>query len=374
MAVYIEKLSIDGFRGIHKLAIDRTNHVNIVVGDNNCGKTSILEAILLLRNPMDFANVLRIARLRNIPFSAGGAPSIYENYIGLFPKDEAKLAIGVNALCKNAFSTYCLSGEQKKIMLDPEDLVKRLPLAQRKRALHEYGSAPVETDAFAGEIQYDFGEYKGKFEVDINAYSSVSGREVDMGDFLDMVYLAPFNHVIGNVFNTIIRNDSYKEICLQVLRMFDPDIADLLILRNESNDRPVEYVKHIKLGNMPLSTYGDGIKKVLSIANGIAQAAGGVLLIDEVDTAIHSQYYNDIFRFIAKACMQFEVQLFLTTHSKEAVDGFLGTQDYDTQNEYDDIQVITLKKEIGDRKTYSRVLHGRKVFANREQFNFEVRL
>jgi len=78
--------------------------------------------------------------------------------------------------------------------------------------------------------------------------------------------------------------------------LFDPAIVDLLILRNVDNNRPTEYVKHATLGNMPLSTYGDGIKKVLSLANGIAQAAGGVLLIDEVETAIHAKYYDDIFR------------------------------------------------------------------------------
>ena len=373
MAIYIKNFNVDNFRGIHQLAVDKTNHVNIVVGDNNCGKTSVLEAMLLLRNPADFANVLRIARLRNIYFM-DGIPSIYEDFVNLFPKDDTEMTIAVNALYNNDFSTYCLSGEQKKIMLDPEDLAKSFPLSKRKGVLREYGSVPFETDAFVGKIQYNFGESKGRLDVDLNMYSSVSGREVGFGDFLEIVYLAPFNHVQGNIFNTIVSNDSYKEICLQVLRIFDPEIADLLILRNEKNDRPVEYVKHAKLGNMPLSTYGDGIKKVLSIANGIAQAAGGVLLIDEVETAIHSRYYNDIFRFIVKACLQFKVQLFLTTHSIEAVDGFLGTQDYDAQNDYDDIQVITLRKERGDRKTYSRALKGRKVFINREQFNFEARL
>ena len=371
MAIYISNFSVDHFRGIHDLSIDNINHINIIAGDNNCGKTSILEAILLLRNPADITNVLRIARLRDASASLGGV-SIYENFINLFPKDGNKATISLRSLCRDDDVRYLLTGEQKKIMLEPEDLSKKISFSQRRRIMQEYGSGPVETDAFVGEAQYELGVLKGHIKVDINAYTSVSGKEIIKENYLDMIYLSPFNHVQGNVFGRIIRNDSYKDICLHILRLFDPDIVDLLILRNEDNNRPVEYVKHKTFGNMPLSTYGDGIKKVLSIANGIAQASGGILMIDEVETAIHSKYYNDIFRFIIKACLQFNVQAFITTHSLEAIDGFLEAQDYSHQSDYDNISVITLKKEL--KKTYSRVLPGRKAYANREHFGFEVRL
>ena len=123
---------------------------------------------------------------------------------------------------------------------------------------------------------------------------------------------------------------------------------------------------------MPLSTYGDGIKKVLVLSNAVAAADGGILLIDEIETAIHRKYYDDIFRFIVKACKTFHVQAFIMTHSIEAIDGLLGTQDYDKQSDEDDITVITLKRE--NECTYSRVMPGRKVAENREAFGFEVRL
>ena len=98
---------------------------------------------------------------------------------------------------------------------------------------------------------------------------------------------------------------------------------------------------------MPLSTYGDGIKKVLSIANAIALSSNGVLLIDEIDTAIHAKYYDDIFKFIMKAAKQYNVQLFITTHSIEAVDGLLKTQVKDDVYGLNDdpIRVITLRKD-----------------------------
>lgn len=64
--------------------------------------------------------------------------------------------------------------------------------------------------------------------------------------------------------------------------------------------------------------------------------------------------------------------MFITTHSIEAIDGLLDTQNYETQTKNDAISVVTLKRE--SNKTYSRALSGREVFENREAFNFEVRL
>lgn len=119
--------------------------------------------------------------------------------------------------------------------------------------------------------------------------------------------------------------------------------------------------------------YGDGIKKVLSIASGIAKAVNGILLIDEVETAIHSRYYEDVFRFIISACQKFDVQVFITSHSLEAIDSFLSIGDYDNTASFEDpISVVTLKKELS--QSYARVLSGRHVYQNREQFGFEVRL
>jgi len=373
MAVHIENLEIGHFRGIHHLTIDNLNHINIIAGDNNSGKTSVLEAILLLRNPADFTNILRLARMRDTNTFFSGS-SVYESFINLFPQDTTVKEISLFAKCEGEYVSFKLLGVQKNIMMDPEDVIKKLYPANRNRIMRDIGAEMIEVDAFSGELVYKIAGYGETIKIEIDAYATASGREIKRSNYMNIVYLSPADHVRGNVFGRILRNNSYKEICLRILQLFDSEIVDLLILKNDDNNRSTEYVKHSTLGNMPLSTYGDGIKKVLSLANGIAQAAGGVLLIDEVETAIHSKYYDDIFRFLVKACKQFDVQAFITTHSIEAIDGLLSTQDYDKQDQTDDISVLTFKKERAESKTYSRVLTGRHVLSNREQFGFEVRL
>lgn len=129
---------------------------------------------------------------------------------------------------------------------------------------------------------------------------------------------------------------------------------------------------------MPLSTYGDGIKKVLLLASNVALAKDGILLIDEIETAIHSKYYNDIFRFVVKACKKYNIQLFATTHSIETVDGFLHTGYDEETGEYsekeDMIRVVTFRKNSKKDEITARVLTGKEVFDNRRNFDFEVRI
>ena len=377
MAIHIQSLRIEQFRGIQQLSIPRLNHINLIAGDNNCGKTSFLEALLLLRNPGDFTNTLRIARMRD-SLTVYGTPSVYESLLTLFPRsstdEQTTQAIALQACCEGINVFYSLQGKLQTIMLDPEEQ-KNLLLYSKIGSYKSKEPFPSECQAFQGELLGRVGNEQHQKDVSLHEYSFISGRDISNERFLNIIYLAPFEHLQGGLFSSMLTNESYKNLCVSILQLFDPGITDLLLLKNQITNRPIECVKHKDLGTMPLSTYGDGIKKVLSIANGIAKAVNGVLLIDEVETAIHSHYFENIFRFIASACRQFNVQVFITSHSIEAIDGFLSIEDYDkTTEEEDPISVVTLKKDLKMFRNYARVLSGRHVYQNREDFGFEVRL
>ena len=360
----ISKLKIDRFRGIRDLEIENLTQVNLIVGDNNCGKTSMLEALQFLRSG-SAANLFKIARLRDRG-AVSFANSLYDNFICMFPKDERKLKIRISGEYGGAPVSCMLVGTETRELLDLNEL-DRFARTEFKDANGE-----TETDVFRGNSLYTMNEQSVTEEIQLNRFSRATGTSLARPEQIEINYVAPFEHLKGNVMNRIIKNDAYKEICLKALQLFDPEIEDVMILRGDVQNRPVDYLRHSRLGNMPLSSYGDGIKKVLLLSNAIAGAANGILLIDEIETAIHKKYYDDIFGFIVKACKTFNVQMFITTHSIEAIDGLLDTQNYETQTKNDAISVVTLKRE--SNKTYSRALSGREVFENREAFNFEVRL
>ena len=365
----IDSLTIQDFRGIHALSIPALNRINLIVGDNNCGKTSVLEAILLLRNPSDLSNLYRVAKLRDAAVFSSGI-TLYENFTYMFPQKEDHLSINVSAKCDGIPVECSVSGEKKQILLDASEMRRYFASRYNKSSISH--NDEMETEAFSGTIFYTQENDFGEIPVELNAYSKASGTPVTRKKAINISYVSPFDHLRGNIVNRIIKEGSYKEICIAALQLFDPDITDILLLKSSEGNRPIEYLKHSQLGLMPISTYGDGIKKVLVLANAIANSAGGVLLIDEVETAIHKKYYDDIFNFLVKASRAFNVQMFITTHSIEAIDGLLSTQNYEVQTETDEISVVTIKK--AEQKSYSRVLSGRSVAEDREAFGFEVRL
>lgn len=373
----LKKIKIDTFRGISDLDINDLSHVNLIVGDNNCGKTSILEAIQLLRVPDDITNVFRVSRIRD-SYTGSSRMPIFDSFMSMLTGENDK-TLSVSCAYENdsdtllKTSSVLIRGSIKRVLFDINELSEDERFAHRQHMLDPDDN---EIDEFVGELISKTDVDTNKKSIIINGFTNVTGREVGTDELINIRYLSPISHITNFAFNQIVKNEKYKKICIRILKMFDEKIDDLLFLKTEYSYRPVEYVKNSAVGLMPLSIYGDGIKKVLSIANAIAQSAGGILLIDEIETAIHAKYYDEIFKFIIKAAVQYNVQLFITTHSIEAVDGLLNTQvsngEYSLADEL--IKVVTLRKDNNTGKTLSRVMTGREVFNKRETFNFEVRI
>src|ERR1700758_305841 len=70
---------------------------------------------------------------------------------------------------------------------------------------------------------------------------------------------------------------------------------------------------------VPIPFMGEGIRRVLSIVLAIANAPGGVVLIDEVENGLHYSVMRDVWKAIAVAARQMDVQVFATTHSWECI-------------------------------------------------------
>ena len=77
---------------------------------------------------------------------------------------------------------------------------------------------------------------------------------------------------------------------------------------------------------LDLSQYGDGMQRIFLTALLVAQAEHGVLLMDEFENGVHAGLLAPFARFVATLAREFEVQLFVTTHSAEAVQAFTDAQ------------------------------------------------
>lgn len=286
----------------------------------------------------------------------------------MLPQDSLHMSVSASGPAGEVDLDLC--GELKSILVDQSAADFRRPGRSAN-----YEAEGAETLCFSGEYKTVLNSWFDSMHLEFTQYTKFNDLPRHKNGFLNISYLAPGKHLSGNNISNIVRSGSYKDLCVYLLQLFDDEIEDILYVKNELNHRPIECIRHKTIGTMPLSTYGDGIKKVISLANAIASAKDGILMIDEIETSIHSRYYEDIFAFLIKACQRFSVQLFITTHNEEAIDALLAIHEYgDEIVENDPVNVITFRTDKSSRKTFARIMSGSEVMRNREKYDFEVRI
>jgi AAA15 family ATPase/GTPase len=119
-----------------------------------------------------------------------------------------------------------------------------------------------------------------------------------------------------------LKADQQKEI-LELARMFDSGIVSINVA--SKNRRPYLKIEHKDLGEVPLMVFGDGMKRVLFIATGLVTAKDGFLLLDEIESGIHAFVLPEIMKWLFRAAREYNIQIFATTHSLEAVDAVLSS-------------------------------------------------
>nr|MCU0571276.1 ATP-binding protein [Oculatellaceae cyanobacterium Prado106] len=126
--------------------------------------------------------------------------------------------------------------------------------------------------------------------------------------------------ILERLSRIILRDANGKNEVLELIQSFDNNILDIQIL---STPRATLYVEHKELGFAPLYVFGDGFKRTLIIALTLLTTLNGVLLIDEIETSIHVSALSHVFSWLIETCRQLKIQLFITTHSLEAIDAML---------------------------------------------------
>ena len=348
----INSINIKAFRGIKNLTLEDCGDVNVILGDNNCGKTSVLEAIQLLKDG-SFDNFITSIKRNN--------PQSFSNFIYSFPfnKNEIAIEAELNEKKINYKINYELSQIQfnENIFLEGMNETNASIMKNIFARTHVNGSLIPQIN---GILKYNSKIEPYSFVSLDFLMNRISSKKED--NQIKIVYESPFDHfnLSQTMISDINKSESYSRVFIEVLRIFDSSINKVQLLEDSSTKPFVNTDIFIQCGDsdsVPLSVYGDGIKKVICIAGMIARAENGILLIDEIETSLHHSYFNDILSFLIKACKAFNIQLFLTTHSKEIIDVI--SKYYKTNGTKSKIQFYTIRKK--DKKIVSRVLSDEEV-------------
>lgn len=332
MTQHLENLTIERFRGLRDLELKDLGQVNLFVGPNNSGKTSVLEAIGTYCRPLDPLEWLNTSTRREVV--GGGASSVRLNALRwLFPQS---LEQGPDGLYHGQARLRATGDTAIRSMTANYQEIRGVPdeATLKSNQMHQLTGEPDETYQGAELLinsQFKPGILEPAAPADYlqvkfvfwEAASFYEQTRITSEHFLPVRTITPVSH---RTERTQVRRFSEaafnREIgaVLDLIRRFDPDITDLQIL--ESGGTAL-YLDHKKTGLTPLSAFGDGVRRVVMMALTLPQVEDGVLLIDEIETAIHISVLQEVYQWLFKACQFYNVQLFATTHSLEAVDALL---------------------------------------------------
>ena len=366
--IHIKSLNIETYRGIKNLKFDLFTGINIFTGDNNSGKTSVLEILQTAGNPHSPIMWTRLGRNEKFP---NPTRTLFETVKDLYSVSNETLRIAYTKEDdKNAFSSIELKGNITKKKTTKREYCKEAHIECEKG--EEYSEAEMI------QLHTDF-LYNGKICDSFDVYNVT--RFDAFAENIEKPYKKYFVHYISPsiyekeplITEIFTDNESHKEL-VEVLRLFDEDILDISPTVREcaipfpmKDSYQIRSKKYGKL--MPLTVYGDGLKKALWLATAVLAAKNGVLLVDEFETAIHTSVMTKLFTWIFKTCKEYNVQLFLTTHSKEALQKVLALNSAPELK--DEITLFTLYKVDG--KNIVRRLSAERAIEADENFGQELR-
>lgn len=340
MSQVFDRLQISGYRALKLVNLSQLGQVNIFVGDNNAGKTSILEAVSILCNPLDPFQWLEVSQRR-----------LYlgrSQLMTLRPNLEALKWIFSQKIDASNDEFY-----QAEILIEANETA---PIHQLRAKLGEiYGSGVEKNNQNSFEEDISSSEIDSvrtglELEILLNLVPGkiISGQlslfpsepKSEIFQFwenerfvqrrrnkpiLKKATIFPSysssEPILEHLSRIILQQEDGKNELLDLMQSFDDNILDIQILSPTAT--ATIYIKHKELGLTPLYVFGDGLKRTLIIALTLLTTANGVLLIDEIETSIHVSALGSVFSWLIETCRRRQIQLFVTTHSLEAIDAML---------------------------------------------------
>ena len=381
----LDSIEISNFRALRHLKLEKLSRVNLIVGKNNVGKTTVLEAIWVYAQGGTPYTLIEVLANRNeavaehVPVSSLNDAQQFSALRNLFFQRSADEPTP-DPVYFSAAQPIQIEGSST----NGTHITHQLELFAGR-----FGpSSTIQNidDSVPLDIKYGSGE---KFGLIVKQDKDSRLFEFNDGSFGRAIKKSAFNTI-----------HKYHEAKLMPVEGFDPieldGTWDYMVLRDTDNDivkclqliQPsIERIHLVKVagrnGREPyakiagidepvtLKSLGEGMNRLFGISVILVQAKGGIALIDEIDTGIHYSVLSDLWGFVFKVAKRLNVQLFATTHSWDCIEGFSEALQSD---ESFDGQLISLRRsrEVDDDTIYP-VSYDRQEIAIATKSDIEVR-
>jgi AAA15 family ATPase/GTPase len=306
------KFRVENFKRFDEFELDNLGQFNLLVGDNNVGKSSVLEALMFDREYNKFLSSLYHV-LNNIRHFDGLKEWFMLQYFKSLPKansnkinfeawlaDRGRINFSLNRI--NPFS-YAWGGTASSA---PSGVTVTVPLSNIPTGNNHYRNL--------NEVPY-------------------------------VPFQVGYSHQLTDFYARNIQLiTSRKEQFLEDLKTILSDITNIEI-NTVVADNPVILLSRKSVdANLPLGTYGDGVIKLFRILIEMQIHAGKRLMIDEIDTGIHFSRMKLFWKTVIRSARNNDVQLFATTHSNECIKCYVEALEEETEEIRNDSRVVHLEE------------------------------
>jgi len=328
---HMKKIIIENFRCFTKFQLSSLKQLNIIVGDNNSGKTALLEAVSIVCKPnLEHLFWLVQQRIENLNLISSIKEEIdfLFNFIADNKTDSSRAKIAVynhsainevieffieknysssKSELKECFALYALqeitqSKAQKKLKLTLKD---GSPTLRNGNILNNILLQVIDNRHLSNK---DFSELNFKIETLYRKIKSIPHIFINS--------TCQFQDIFLNQLETLKFEDraTWKNDALPFLQKIYPDLVGVEFGRNS------RIIIETATGALPLSYMGDGFKKAFYLFLAVYCCKDGVLIIDELETGIHYENQQAVWQMLLSASKEFNVQLFISTHSYEMLE------------------------------------------------------
>ncbi|MDE0228575.1 MAG: AAA family ATPase [Spirochaetaceae bacterium] len=302
----LKSLRISNYRAFHKLGIDELSRINLISGRNNSGKTTLLEALLLLSagHPEITMHTAIIRGMKSERLPPAAIPSIY--WRQMFKSFDFRTPIEISAKHESGGSL------SMTVEMERDEIVKTSLTASNEVLLGE----ELQDPKLLATIRSDDEDWQRRIQVtDKEIHMERRHRPV-----LFPAWIVPSG--LGDLRSDAECLDALKKQkqahrVVDALRIVDPSLTSLEVISQTGS--PMIWADMGLSELVPLPTVGEGMVRVSRLAMCMVLARGGVLLVDEIENGIHHSIAADIWRFILDVVRELDVQVFATTHSYECV-------------------------------------------------------
>ena len=316
---HLTYFKIENFKKFDSLEVNDIGQFNLIVGDNNVGKTCFLEALLFDDNFLKWtSNLHQTLNIRGINFRAYFENDFKSNKVDFPDKEyfnyivrniEKPLSIFYK---KGIKDLETLSIEYQKLaQLNENDFTKRkdkYDYTNLQHWLKFYKNLNFEEIQFMYQDDIEINDFYWPFISFNLSYSN------DLEDFLRILDKKREEFIQ----KTNDLNYNHKQEILKILnKIFDYNLVDFQT-KEHGDFGMISFATKTDNEYRAITQYGDGFQKIFRYIVEILYVIGNTekrLMIDEIDTGIHHSKMKEFCKNMIHLCKKFEVQIFATTHS-----------------------------------------------------------